>query len=369
MKYKGEIMMAIISISRVRSGMILKNDVYSSLGGLLYKKGTILQEQDQEILDAFGVLQVEVVDKQIDKDAGANTQLDKNKTNPNRTELTGNTKYQEHYHQVYRLISQIMNAAQGTPQIPVLELRNSIEPLLEDIQKNPLKLLSFHLQKDLNKYDIHHAISVALLAHTTAKWLGIEQGEWMQIALAGLLHDIGIRRIPHRIIGKQKRLDYDEREEIKKHTIYGYQMLKGTKGLNEGVLLAILQHHERNDGSGYPLHLKEEQIHKYSKIIAVADVFHAMISKRSYRAEIPFFNVLDQLHEDSFGKLDPTIVQTFIKMMAKLTLGKTVILDNDIEGVVFLINDLKPTRPWVKVENGIINLEMERGRFIKDILN
>ncbi len=358
--------MAMISIKKLNPGMVLKDNVYSKLGGLLYKKGTVLKDHDQEILFAFGVESISINNSEKDTELSKDSQRVNKVLNQN---LNTTNNYSQNYHRLFQLISRILKSAQGNPQIPIIELRNTCEPLLEYTLQNPKILLNLHYNDNIAKYDIVHAISVGLLSYTISTWLEIEQGERMQIALAGLLHDIGISRIPNRILNKTKSLDVFEQEEIRKHTIYGYQMLKGTKGINEGANLAVLQHHERSDGSGYPLHLKQEQIHIYSKIIAVADVFHAMVSRRSYREELPFFYVLEQLIKDSFGKLDPIIVQTFVSMITQITIGSRVLLNSGVEGNILFINSQNPTRPWVRVDDQIINLEIDTQHFIKEILD
>ncbi|TCS80831.1 HD-GYP domain-containing protein [Tepidibacillus fermentans] len=360
--------MPIISIQNIQSGMVLKENVYSKLGGLLYKKGTILKEQDQEILFAFGVTDIHIIDDEKDKE---NNKVLKNAKKEQRIDDKSNHQvelYQKNYNRAFRLVSKILKSAQGNPQIPIIELRNTIEPLLDYLLQNQKVLLTLNFNNDLNKYEIVHALSVGMLSYMMANWIGMDQSEWMQVALAGVLHDIGMSRIPSQILNKKKSLDYYEKEEIKKHTVYGYYMLKGTKGLNQGAILAVLQHHERNDGSGYPLQLKQEQIHTYSKIIAIADVFHAMISKRSYREQFSYFKVLDQLLGDSFGKLEPKIVQIFVRMMSKITLGSRVVLNNGLEGNILFINTNNPTRPLIQVSDQIINLEKENKLFIQDIL-
>ncbi|MFV9510291.1 HD-GYP domain-containing protein [Tepidibacillus sp. LV47] len=368
MKRKGEMSMTLISIQNIYPGMVLKEDVYSRLGGLLYKKGTILKEQDQEILFAFGVTHIQIIDEKKDKEKMKISRNTKKEEEIHNQSNSQELIFQENYNRAFYLVAQILRSAQGKPQIPLIELRNSIQPILDYTIKNPKVLLTLHRFENLNKYEIVHALSVGMLSYSIANWLGMDQSKWTQLALAGVLHDIGMSRIPNQILDKKTSLDYYEREEVKKHTVYGYQMLKGIKGLNEGAILAVLQHHERNDGSGYPLQLKQEQIHTYSKIIAIADVFHAMISKRSYRERIPIFSVLEQLLEDSFGKLDPKIVQTFVRMLSQITIGKRVILNNGLEGTILFISANHPTRPLIQVNDQIINLETETNLFVKEII-
>jgi len=355
----------LISIAEIEKNMRLLQDVNSKLGGIIYKKGTLLREKDREILEAFGVENVEV------EETIANKQQEKEpigKESINQEKLSDD-QFIDLFKKAMKTIDNILNSAQGNTQIPILELRKVLQPLLQDqyIQVKYLINLNYK-NSNFNNYDNHHAISVGLIAHAIAKWMGLEQGERMQIALAGALHDIGMSRVPNNLINTKKSLSKNEYEEIKKHTLYGYQILKGTKGLSEGAILTALQHHERGDGSGYPLRLKKENIHQYAKIVAIADIFHAMISKRIFREELSPFQAIEQIFMDGFGKLDPVIVRVFINNITKLTLGTEVILSNNMSGTIIYVDQQNPTKPWVKVEDNIINLLYEKDIYIKTIL-
>src|SRR5690606_30313385 len=156
------------------------------------------------------------------------------------------------------------------------------------------------------------------------------------IALAGLFHDIGNVRIDAAILEKPSKLTSAELEEMRRHTIYGYQILKTVPSINEGVKLCALQHHEKEDGTGYPLALKGDKIHPYAKFVAVADIFHAMTGNRTYKKPTSPYLVLEQLMTDSFGKLDPAIVQTFVTKVTQFNQGTVVKLnDSRIGEIIF----------------------------------
>lgn len=348
-----------IMVSEIISGMKVAQDTPSQLGGILYRKGTILQEKDKEILVAFGVEKLEIDDVEVIANIEKEIKYEKNNSND----------FSHHFNQALKVVDNILRITQSNMQPPIMELRKSMQPLLTDKyqQNNYLLNLKFD-EGNLQKYDSHHALSVGLISSAIGKWIGLDQGERMQIALAGVLHDIGISKIHPNIINSKGPLTLTEYDEIKRHTLYGYQTLKGTKGLNEGTLLAVLQHHEREDGSGYPLGLKKEKIHLYAKIIAIADIFHAMISKRSFRKEFPLFQAIEQIFGDSFGKLDPMIVRTFISNITNLTIGTNVLLNNNKIGSIAFIDQQNPTKPWVKINDDIINLSKEKDLYIVKIL-
>lgn len=350
----------LVAISEIEKDMRLLQDVNSKLGGIIYKKGTLLRDKDREILEAFGVESVEVEEILVNK------QQEKESIN---IEKGSDDQFLDLFKKAMKAIDTIHNYAQGNFQLPILDLRKVLQPLLQDQYLQVKYLINLNYKNNnFNNYDSHHSISVGLLAHAIAKWMGLEQGERMQVALAGALHDIGMSKVPKNLINTKNSLIKSEYEEVKKHTLYGYQILKGTKGLSEGAILASLQHHEREDGSGYPLSLKKENIHQYSKIVAIADIFHAMISKRSFREEKSPFQAIEQIFTDSFGKLDPVIVRVFVNNITKLTVGTEVILNNNKNGIIIYVDQQNPTKPWVKVEDNIINLLYEKELYIKTVL-
>jgi HD-GYP domain-containing protein (c-di-GMP phosphodiesterase class II) len=146
---------------------------------------------------------------------------------------------------------------------------------------------------------------------------------------------------------------------MKKHTIYGYDMIKNTVGSAHRHSIVALQHHEREDGSGYPLGLTGDKLDILSKIVAVADVFHAMTSKRVYHEAIPFHQVLHKMQQDAFGKLDPTITTVFMDKIMSKTIGSETLLTDGRRGRVVMINPHNRMNPLVSVNNDFIDLSKD----------
>lgn len=147
-------------------------------------------------------------------------------------------------------------------------------------------------------------------------------------------------------------------------------MIEQQPTVSHAAKLGILQHHERVDGSGYPLGLKKNKIHRFARIIAVCDIYHAMISERYYKDKQSPFLVIDELHREQFSKLDPQIVQTFIESLINLSTGVHVRLSNGQTGVIVFIQPNAPTRPIVKLDaNGdMIALQDNPDLFIAETL-
>ncbi|MCU6339384.1 HD-GYP domain-containing protein, partial [Enterobacter quasiroggenkampii] len=214
----------------------------------------------------------------------------------------------------------------------------------------------------------HKSAAVALTSYLIGQWSGYPSKEGMQIALSGLLHDIGKTKVDSDIWSKKGTLTENEKIEMRRHTHYGYELLRNVPAINEGVKLAALQHHERIDGSGYPLGVTGERIHPYAKIVAIADIFHAMTQNRIYkRASSPYI-ALERLKEESFGQLDPQLVRTFIHKVAQTHQNAFVKLNDGRVGRIVFTEDSHLTRPWVSVDGSIVQLTQERQIWIEEVL-
>ena len=142
--------------------------------------------------------------------------------------------------------------------------------------------------RDVDDLTYVHSMNVALIASVIGKWMGYNQEKIKVLTLAGLMHDIGKLLIPEKILNKPGNLTDNEYEIMKKHVNLGYEQVKN-KFMPMSVKEAILLHHEKCDGTGYPFGLKSDKIPETAKIIAIADVYDAMTSSRIYRAPIcPF---------------------------------------------------------------------------------
>lgn len=192
-----------------------------------------------------------------------------------------NSPLHDEYEKMLVLIKQSYRAATAAV-LPIFELRSQLELLISHLKDYHVLKFAPRVLFDQD-YNYHNAVLSALTSYKIAQWCGYPQKDWMQAAFAGLLHDIGNIKVDETLLHKPTPLTGAEIEEVRRHTTYGYQLLRNVTAINEGVRLAALQHHEKIDGSGYPLKLEGTQIHFYAKIVAVADIFHAMTLEKAYR--------------------------------------------------------------------------------------
>lgn len=212
-----------------------------------------------------------------------------------------------------------------------------------------------------------HSMNVTLICASFASWLNLSTEDMQQLMLAAMLHDIGKLQIPQDIIHKSTALTQDEYIMIQKHPILGYELAKNLE-LDHRIMDAIIMHHERCDGSGYPYRRFSKEISEFAKIIAIADVYDAMTSKRIYRNEICPFEVIRNFEKDGFQKYDAAYLLPFLESLALAHINATVRLSNSLVGEVIMINRLALSRPIVKVNNQFFDLSKDKELQIVGVL-
>lgn len=253
-------------------------------------------------------------------------------------------------------------------KIPLMDIRKEIHPAIHELAKQEDIFELFETLKAKDDYTYQHNIGVGVLSTLIGRWMNLEESELSTLSLAAFLHDVGKVKIPAEILNKPGKLTEKEFDLVKKHTIFGYELLKETTGLSPRIARVALQHHEREDGRGYPLGLKKENIDIFSSIVAVADVFHAMSSKRPYHEPVPFHEIVSQMGQGKFGELNPNIVSLFLENMMRRTIGRQVVLTDDRVAEVVLLHPNRLETPLIKVDNQFIDLSKEEGLRIKEIM-
>ena len=188
-----------------------------------------------------------------------------------------------------------------------------------------------------------------------AGWLKLSDKEVELATACGLFHDIGKLLVPYSIISKPGKLSDQEFATIKKHPSLGYQLLL-SQDVDDHVKNAALMHHERNDGSGYPLKLKGNQIDPYARIVAIADVYDAMTAARCYRGPLCPFRVIEMFEVEGFQKYDVSILLPFLENVVNSCLQNRCLLGDGRKGTIIYINKDKLSRPIVQCGGEYVNL-------------
>ncbi|MFZ5944949.1 MAG: HD-GYP domain-containing protein [Bacillota bacterium] len=166
--------------------------------------------------------------------------------------------------------------------------------------------------KELSDYTYIHSINTAFYSMLIGKWLGFPGTDIKKVIQSGLLHDIGKAKIPDKVLNKKGVLNKDEMEIMQRHPIIGYEMLNHIKDIDTNIKRAVLLHHMRLDGSGYPLDSNADCIGIITRIVAVADVFDAMTSDRVYKKRVTPLEAFEMFKTDGIRLFDQNIVNVFL---------------------------------------------------------
>lgn len=208
-----------------------------------------------------------------------------------------------------------------------LDLNNArmvVNDCVDSVLRNESALLLLTKIKHQDEYTAEHCINVAILAASFAKHLGLLEGEIRNLALCGLLHDVGKTRIPLNILNKPGSLTAEEFEVMKQHTTHGRTILMGTKNFLNTAVDVAFSHHERLDGSGYPRGLNAQQIPYFAKIIALVDAYDAITSNRAYGRGRASMQALDIIHRHRGTQFDEELSDAFIQMIGIYPPGSIV---------------------------------------------
>ena len=334
-----------IFIFDAEEGMELSRDVILNDGSVLLTKGTVLNLDLISRISGHHILEISVYDK-----TAADSAID----NSTISSISAVDEAKE-----------AAKAADDEVDTKSL-VKNTIDIVAES--NNSLQLFDMlHAMRDVDDLTYVHSMNVALIASVIGKWMGYNQEKIKVLTLAGLMHDIGKLLIPEKILNKPGNLTDNEYEIMKKHVNLGYEQVKN-KFMPMSVKEAILLHHEKCNGTGYPFGLKSDKIPETAKIIAIADVYDAMTSSRIYRAPICPFEVVRLMYEDAFTKFDPVFAIPFLKNVASSYIHTDVRLSDGRVGKVILINDSALHKPVVQVDGEYIDLSKKKDLNITALL-
>jgi len=268
------------------------------------------------------------------------------------------SKFRKTYEEAILYVKRLMNNIKQGRTIEDRELIYVSEKIIDDIciDRNMLLSLVNQLSLDIKKenYLYEHSVNTSILATNIGLALRLNERELKDLCASSLLHDIGMLKIPEEIIKKPSKLTKKEYDQIKKHPLYGLELLKKIKYPPESAARVIYQHHEKTDGSGYPEGKKGDEISQHAKIVAIVETYAAMTHPRPYHRILPYegTKMIVQTGRNSF---DSEILKVFLKYITPYPPGSFVLLNNNEIGRVVSINEDLPMRPVVEI---VIDAEM-----------
>jgi putative nucleotidyltransferase with HDIG domain len=224
-----------------------------------------------------------------------------------------------------------------------------VEGIIDSVMRNEDALIGMKQLRAFDEYTFTHSINVAVLSTIFGKHLGLSRERLDLLGRAALFHDVGKAKIPSEVLNKPDRLTEAEFAVIKSHPIRGFEVIRALNKAPNDVLAGILEHHEKFNGQGYPGGLSGDGISIFGRIIAVADIYDALTSRRVYKEGMlanQALKVMYGLREKDFA---PEFVERFIKCLGIYPVGSLVKLSGGVCAVVIGANITRPLEPVVRI--------------------
>lgn len=341
-----------VHVTDLKHGDCLTTDTFNSVGLHVLPKGTVIENEEITILMRHKIDYVDIEARKMSEPG-------------NVSGIISHGLIEDFDHTILNYESIFLEAlAKGSFTQSMVD--DTLQPLLQklDGHKDVVSLLLMLERDDIDTY--HHSLQVGLLSYYLAAWMGHSKEERYQISRAGYLHDIGKSQVSSAILNKTGQLTEEETEELKRHTTYGYDIILSSMK-DESAALVALQHHEFEDGTGYPAMIRKNEIHPYTEIVAVANIYMSLTTSTHNRQKQGLVSVLRKVHEMGFGKLNGTVVQALTGHLLPNFVGKNVQLSNGEIGTIVMNNPLDMFKPLVKIDDTFRDLSRERNLSVEEV--
>lgn len=342
-------LMRLVSIVNCVPGMLIGKSIYHENGKLLLGEGFELTKRVISRLEEQGVTHLYVRD-------GATDDITIEDDIPIEVRRESMAIIQASFEKIQSGV--LKKNASFNGRI-IQDFKKVIDMLLFELKssKSLMNLLSNIQVKD--KYVFSHSLNVALYTLAVAIKRGFNDKQLYEIGLGCLLHDIGKMMIPPEVLHKPGKLTDQEFDIIKKHTEFGFDLLR--KQLEVPLLSAhcAFQHHEKWNGKGYPRGLKGEEIHPYARTMSVGDVFDALTTHRVYRRAMLPHEAMEIIYADTNTHFEQEVVEQFRRTIVIYPVGVTVKLNTGETAVVISYNKHSPSRPVLRVIKDPLEQELK----------
>lgn len=327
-----------ISLRRIKRDRVLAQNIMDERGRILLAKGMVLSDSLVQKLLSTGIHSVCIEDKLTD--------------DINAREFISPEIRQAVLETTYNSLNEIANNSTAKIIRP-LRVKQKLGALLKEIigELKEIGGAGEHFGtvylSDGELY--HHSVNVTLFALGVGIGLSMSDDDLVELGVGTLLHDVGKLKIPESILKKPGKLTEEEFERIKLHTNYGYELLKGIQDISPNSALVSLEHHERVDGTGYPRGLKGPEMHYFSRLTGVVDVYEALTANRVYRSAFLPHQALELLLGGGGTQFDPMVIESFTRTIAIYPVGMTLLLSTGERAVVIQSRRKQTQRPVVRV--------------------
>ncbi|MET3683817.1 HD-GYP domain-containing protein (c-di-GMP phosphodiesterase class II) [Alkalibacillus flavidus] len=345
-------------------GCLITKDVMGLTITPLIPRNTVVDPVHMQVLEKFRISEVEVANKLV---TGEDFEVEEQSEDEQQN--TQEIPFFEHYVDAVKETRLMFENWGSRAALDFKGIRELVLPLVQKAEDKRDVVLKLHHYNDPKTYMYYHMVAMAVISTYLAKRLGYEESERNNIAMAAYLSDLGMLKSQKDKYLKDRSLKHEEYEQIQKHPIESYHILND-EPFSQDLKMAVLQHHERLDGSGYPMGVKSDKVHRFARILAVADMFHAMTSERMYRQKQSPYKVIEEMRKDHINKLDMKVLNELVCCIVNFGNGTKVKLSNNDYGTIVFTDERYPTRPLILLNKNkdIINLVDEKDLYIDEIL-
>lgn len=359
-----------LSYIDLKTGMILAKPILHKVSPrILVTSGTVINDYILKRLQDLKINEIYINAPEPD----TNEIMQAKKEIP-EIEIIADSPAKKAYLNVYIALKNTLNNVKAGKNLELNQLEYNVTEIINAMNFDQSLIMQFTQIKSINNYNITHSINVMIFSLIIGKALELPQQDQLVLGLGALLHDIGRVFISSEILDKPDRLTPEEFEVVRRHPYLGYKAALQISGIDKVTLRIILEHHEKLDGSGYPLARKSEEIHIYSQIAAICDIYEALTSKHIYRkAYLPHEAIEYLFALCSTNKLDMKLTKLFLKNITIYPKGAIVQLSNGrIAKVIDVRSDI-PFRPLVELigddEGQLIDLTKRPAILISKIVS
>lgn len=320
-----------IFVKDLQPGMVVARAIFTSDGRILLHSGMILTDSYISRLDQLGISSVYIRDEIFGDFDIPDVVSEETRIETTKVMRDSFTRLEKRHSLNIRMVKQ------------------QVDGIIDELLMNRNIMLNLSDIRTFDDYTFAHSVNVCILSIMTGITMGYNHLQLSELGLGALLHDIGKIRVSIDILNKPGDLTSEEFLEVKRHAEYGFEILRDYKEVSLLSSHIAFQHHERWDGQGYPRSLAGETIHEYARIVAVADIYDALLADRPYRPSYSLNQTLTILKRMSGIYLDPACVSALIANIAVYPIGSVVELSTGDFGVVVDVNREYPSRPVVRI--------------------
>ncbi len=357
-----------ILTSQATPGMLAADDVFTENNQLIISAGTTITDKVITRLKFYSIHQISIF---VEDNAPDRPKAAPLKTEPYSEKIKKSkefkafksslTRSEEHFR------GHLADIIDKNEKVNEDELIQDISSIMSTARNGMHVFDMLHSMRDHDDETYLHSLNVALISNVLGRWLHFTQRELDTLTLCGLLHDIGKMMIPQEIIRKPSRLTDSEYTTIRTHPVRGFNILRA-QNANIHVQMSAMMHHERCDGSGYPMGIKGDQIDRFAKVVMIADVYEAMTAARVYRGPLCPFEVISIFESEGLSKYDTRYVMTFLEHINQTYLHNNVRLNDQSEGSIVMMNRTSLSRPVIQIGDRFVDLSREPDLYIEAIL-